>query len=183
LIPGLWEIDQGHSSIAFVARHLCSRIRGRFSKFGGTIEVGRDPTQSRVVVTVETQSIDTNHEERDECLRSPDFFDAERFPALEFRSLGVRLFDGERTLCMDGELTVRDLTRPVSFDVEYLGCSDGPEGRARASFSARTGIDRDDFGVNGNLVLGTGGVMAGWRVVLEITIEALLRSGTWSSTT
>jgi polyisoprenoid-binding protein YceI len=175
LMPGVWDIDPWHSSVEFVARHLISRVRGRFTDFGGTIEIGTDPTQSRVDVSIRARSINTNHEERDEHLRSPQFLDVERFPTLTFRSSGVRGFDGN-VLRLDGELTIRDVTRPVSLDVEYLGWSDDPWGGKRAGFSARTEIDRDDFGANWNVVLETGGLVVGKRVAIEVEIEALLRA-------
>ncbi|MGH9243447.1 MAG: YceI family protein [Acidimicrobiales bacterium] len=176
LVPGVWDIDPGHSNVEFVARHLFSRVRGRFTEFSGTIEVSTDPTQSGAVVTIQAQSIDTNHEERDEHLRSPDFLDVERFPTLEFRSSGVRGFDGERALRLDGDLTIRDVTRSVALDVEYLGWSDDPWGGKGAGFTVRTEIDRDDFGANWNVVVETGGLLVGKRVLVEIEIEALLRN-------
>ncbi len=167
-----------------------SRVRGRFTEFGGTIEVGTDPTQSSAVVPIQAPNIDTNHKKRDEHLlpiqapnitpatrsiRDADFLDVERFPTLTFRSSGVREFDGEGVLRLDGDLTIRDVTRTVSLDVEYLGWSDDPWGGKRAGFSARTEIDRDDFGANWNVVLETGGLLVGKRVLVEIEIEALLR--------
>jgi polyisoprenoid-binding protein YceI len=176
LVPGVWEIDPGHSSVEFVARHLLSRLRGRFTDFGGTIDVKPDPTESSAVVTIQAQSIDTNHDERDEHLRNPDFLDVERFPTLVFRSTGVREFDGKGTLRLDGELTIRDVTRAVSLDVEYLGWSPDPWGGKRAGFSARTEIDRDDFDANWNVVLETGGLLVGKRVQVELEIEAVLRN-------
>jgi polyisoprenoid-binding protein YceI len=175
LVPGVWDIDPGHSSVEFVARHLFSRVRGRFTEFGGTIEVRADPTPSRVEVTIQARSIDTNHEERDEHLRGRDFLDVERFPTLAFRSSGTRGFDTNGALRLDGDLTIRDVTRPVSLDVEYLGWSDDPWGGKRAGLSARTEIDRDDFGANWNVVLETGGLLVGKRVLVEVEIEALLR--------
>jgi polyisoprenoid-binding protein YceI len=176
LVPGMWDIDPGHSSVEFVARHLFSRVRGRFTEFGGTIEVTPDLTQSSAVVTIQAESIDTNHAERDEHLRNPDFLDVERFPTLAFRSSGVGGFDGSGTMRLAGDLTIRDVTRSVSLDVEYLGWSDDPWGGKRAAFSVRTEIDRDDFGANWNVVLETGGLLVGKRVLVEIEIEALLRN-------
>jgi polyisoprenoid-binding protein YceI len=176
LVPGVWDIDPGHSSVEFVARHLFSRVRGRFTEFGGTIEVKPDLAQSSAVVTIQAQSIDTNHEERDEHLRNRDFLDVERFPTLAFRSSGVRGFDGKGALRLAGDLTIRDVTRPVTLDVEYLGWSDDPWGGKRAGFSARAEIDRDDFGANWNVVLETGGLLVGRRVLVEVEIEALLRN-------
>jgi polyisoprenoid-binding protein YceI len=175
LAPGGWDIDPGHSSVEFVARHLFSRVRGRFTEFGGAIEVGPDPTQSSAVVTIQANSIDTNHAERDEHLRGRDFLDVERFPTLAFRSSGVHGFESTLALRLDGDLTIRDVTRSVSLDVEYLGWSDDPWGGKRAGLSARTEIDRDDFGANWNVVLETGGLLVGKRVLVEVEIEALLR--------
>jgi polyisoprenoid-binding protein YceI len=175
LVRGVWDIDPGHSSVEFVARHLFSRVRGRFPEFGGTIEVRPNPTQSSVDVTIQARSIDTNHQERDEHLRNADFLDVERFPSLTFRSSGTRGFDSKGALRLDGDLTIRDVTRSVSLDVEYLGWSDDPWGGKRAGFSARTEIDRDDFGANWNVVLETGGLLVGKRVLVEVEIEALLR--------
>ena len=140
LIAGLWDIDPGHSSVEFLARHLLSRVRGRFTDFAGTIEVGVNPAHSAAEVTIQSASIDTDHEDRDGHLRGPD------------------------------------LTKPVSLEVEYLGWSDDPWGGKRAAFSARTEIDRDDFGANWNMVLETGGLLVGKRVQIELEIEAVLRT-------
>ncbi len=174
LVPGVWDIDPGHSSVEFVTRHLLSRVRGRFTDFAGTIEVGANPADSAAEVTIQAASIDTNHEERDAHLRNPDFLDVERYPTVAFRSSRVRLFDG--TLRLDGDLTIRDVTKPVSLEVEYLGWSDDPWGGKRGAFSARTEVNRDDFGVNWNIALETGGLLVGKRVQIELEIEAVLRS-------
>jgi polyisoprenoid-binding protein YceI len=175
LVPGVWDIDPSHSSVEFVARHLFSRIRGRFAEFTGTIEVGADPAPSTAEVTIRAASIDTNNDVRDENLRNTEYLDVKRFPTLTFRSSGVRDLDVERALRVDGDLTIRDVTRSVSLDVEYLGCGDDPWGGPRAGFSARTEIVRDDFGANGNVVLETGGLLVGRRVQIELEIEAVLR--------
>ena len=172
LAPGVWDIDKDHSNVEFVSRHLLSRVRGRFTDFAGEIVVGEDPSQSSVVVTIQAASIDTGHAQRDVHLRGHDFLDAEQFPVVVFRSTGVAA-DGTR---IEGELTLRDVTRPVVLDVEYLGAADDPWGGTRAGFSARTEIDRDDFGANWNVVLETGGLLVGKRVQIEIEIEAVRRS-------
>ena len=176
LIPGTWEIDPAHSSVEFVARHLFSRVRGRFGEFSGTIEIAADLAQSAAEVTIRTASLDTYVGVRDNNLRGPDFLDVERFPTLTFRSSAVRDFDGERRLRLDGDLTIRDVTRSVSLDVEYLGRGEDPWGGMRAGFSARTEIDRDDFGASGNIVLETGGLLIGKRVQIELEVEAVLRA-------
>ena len=177
LVPGVWDIDPGHSNVEFVARHLVSRLRGRFHDCTGTIEIGADPVRSAAEVTIQAGSIDTHHDDRDGRLRGPDFLDAERFPTLTFRSSGVRDFDGRSVLQLVGDLTIRDVTKPVTLDVEYLGWSVDPWGGKRAGFSARTAIDRDDFGAGWNAVLETGGLLVGKRVQIELEIEAVLRVG------
>lgn len=176
LLPGVWDIDPWHSSVEFVARHLFFRVRGRFTDFAGTIEVGADPVQSTAEATIQAASIDTKSEDRDRHLRSPEFLDVERFPTLGFRSSGVREFDGKHSLQLDGDVTIRDVTKPVSLEVEYLGWSDDPWGGKRAGFSARTEINRDDFGVDWNMVLQTGGLVIGKRVHIELEIEAVLHT-------
>lgn len=126
LLPGRWDIDPSHSSVEFVARHLFARIRGRFAGFTGTIEIGADPAESAAEVTIQAASLDTYVGVRDQNLRAAEYLDVERFPTLTFRSSAVRDVDGERALRLDGDLTIRDVTRPVSLDVEYLGCGDDP---------------------------------------------------------
>ncbi|MBN2623130.1 MAG: polyisoprenoid-binding protein, partial [Acidimicrobiales bacterium] len=158
---GTWDIDPSHSSVEFVARHLVARIRGRFADFTGTIEIGADPTDSAVEATIRAASLDTYVGPRDQNLRAAEYLDVERFPTLTFRSSAVHGVDGDRAFRLDGDLTIRDVTRPVSLDLEYLGCGDDPWGGTRAGFSARTEIDRDDFGVRGNVVLETGGLLVG----------------------
>lgn len=176
LAPGRWAIDPAHSNVEFVARHLLSRLRGRFTEFAGWIDIGEDPSESTTEVTIQAASIGTNLDVRDERLRGPDFLDAGRFPTITFRSSGVQL-DGDRAVRLDGELTVRDVSRAVALDVELLGCTDDPWGGTRAGFSARTEIDRGDFGVSWNAVLEGGGLLVGKRVLIELEIEALLSRG------
>jgi polyisoprenoid-binding protein YceI len=176
LATGTWEIDQGHSDVGFVARHLFSRVRGRFSQFSGVINVTDDPADSSVEVTIEAASIDTNHPERDEHLRGEGFLDVEQFPALTFRSTSVGSVGEDGQGRMQGLLTVRENTRPVVLEVEYLGAGTDPWGGVRAGFSARTEIDRDDFGANWNVVLETGGILIGKKVQIELEIEAIRRA-------
>jgi len=174
LPAGVWDIDPDHSNVEFVARHLLSRVRGRFAAFEGALTVGDDPADSSVEITIDADSIETRQPERDAHLRSPDFLDADRFPHLRFRSTAVRVLDAGRAE-IDGELTIRDVTRPVTLDVEYLGWSDDPYGGKRAGFSARTAIERDEFGASWNVVVETGGLLVGKLVQIELEIEAVLR--------
>jgi polyisoprenoid-binding protein YceI len=176
LATGTWDIDQSHSDVGFVARHLFSRVRGRFSQFSGVIDVTDDPADASVEVTIEAASIDTNHSERDEHLRGEGFLDVEKFPALTFRSTAVTAFGEDGQGRIEGLLTIREITHPVVLDVEYLGAATDPWGGVRAGFSAHTEIDRDDFGANWNVVLETGGILIGKTVEIELEIEAVRRS-------
>jgi polyisoprenoid-binding protein YceI len=176
LCPGVWEIDPAHSNVEFVVRHLLSKVRGRFTEFEGAITIDPEPARSSVEATIQAASIDTHNADRDAHLRSPDFLDIERFPTLSFRSTAVRPGDEPGRYAVDGDLTIRDMTRPVTLDVEYLGWSDDPWGGKRAGFSASTEINRDDFGANWNVVLETGGMLLGKQVRVELEVEAVLRS-------
>ena len=173
---GVWEIDPSHSNVEFVARHLLSRVRGRFTGFGGAITIAEPLSRSSVGVTIDAASVDTHNADRDAHLRSPDFLDVERYPEISFRSTSVAE-DGDGRYRLDGDLTIRGVTRPVTLELAYLGWSDDPWGGKRAGFSATTEIDRHDFGATWNLAVETGGVVVGRKVRIELEIEAVLRSG------
>lgn len=171
--PGTWRIDPAHSSVEFVARHLMvSKVRGRFGSLEGTIHVDEEPERSTVEVQIDAASIDTGEPKRDEHLRSPDFLDVERYPSLTFRSTSAER-TGQRTLRVKGELTIRDVTRPVALDVEYQGIVLDPWGNSRAGFTASAEIDREEFGVTWNQALETGGVLVGRKLSIEIEIAAV----------
>ena len=177
LAAGAWTIDPDHSNVEFVARHLLSKLRGRFRDFGGTIDVAHDLMRSAVAVDIRSASIDTNHGERDEHLRDDDFLGVERFPTLSFHSTSIADIDlGSGRCRLEGDLTIRGVTRGVVLDVEYLGQSDDPWGSRRAGFSARTEIDRDDFGASWNVMLESGGLLVGKKVKVELEIEAVQRA-------
>src|SRR6266540_2055422 len=160
-VPGTWEIDAAHSSVGFVARHLMvAKVRGRFGKFSGTVTIGETPEASSVVASMDAASIDTADATRDAHLRSPDFLNVEKYPTLEFRSTKATR-TGDATLKLDGELTIRGVTRPVSLDVAYLGLVTDPFGNAHAVLSAETEIDREDWDITWNKTLETGGVLVG----------------------
>jgi polyisoprenoid-binding protein YceI len=170
---GTWSIDGSHSSVEFVVRHLMvAKVRGRFADFSGTIEVGETPEASSVEVAIETASITTGDRQRDGHLLSPDFFDAEANPTINFRSTGVRPVSGER-YAVDGELTVHGETKPVTLDLEYQGSITDPFGNDKAVFSASTEIDREDWGLTWNQALESGGVLVGKKAKIEIEIEAV----------
>jgi polyisoprenoid-binding protein YceI len=171
--PGDWELDPVHTSVEFVARHLMvSKVRGRFTNASGTIHIADDPAASWVEVEVDTASVESGDEKRDEHLRSPDFFDVERYPKITFRS--TRL-EGESPghFLLHGDLTVHGVTRPVTLEAEYHGWTPSPIGDRRAGFSATTEVDREDFGLTWNVAVEAGGVLVGKKARLEFEIEAV----------
>jgi polyisoprenoid-binding protein YceI len=171
--PGRYRIDPVHSQIQFVARHMMiARTRGRFREFSGTIHIAQAPEQSSVQVAIVAASIDTGDPQRDAHLRSPEFLDVERFPELRFRSTGVRPAADDRWQ-VSGDLTIRDVTRPVTLEVEFCGVATDPWGNLRAAFLASTEIDRDDFDVSWNQALEGGGFLVGKGVRIELDIEAV----------
>jgi polyisoprenoid-binding protein YceI len=168
-----WSFDNSHSSIGFSVRHLMiSKVRGHFNQWGGTFDYDEeDPTRSKLSVRIDAASIDTRDEKRDAHLRSPDFFDVEKFPALTFESTKVER-DGD-DFVVTGDLTIHGVTRAVQLKVESLGQTKDPWGGQRAGFSASTSISRKDFGMSFNMALETGGVLVGDKVDIGIEIEAI----------
>jgi polyisoprenoid-binding protein YceI len=175
-VAGTWELDTAHSEVSFVVRHMVvSKVRGRFDRFSGTIVTDQDLTRSSVTVTIDASSINTNEPNRDNHVRSADFLDVETFPNITFRSTAVRS-DGDRVL-VDGELTVRGATRPVTLDVEVNGFTPDPYGGTRAGFSATTEINRQDFGVsfNGPIPGANNAMVLSDKVTLNLEVEAVLQ--------
>lgn len=168
-----WNIDVSHSGIHFTIRHLVfSKVRGLFSRWQGAIDLDdADPTRSRVDVGIEAASIDTREPKRDDHLRSPDFFDVNRFPELRFVS--TRIEKNSDRYALHGDLTIRDVTRPITLDAEILGGVRDPWGNERMSFSARASLDRRDFGLTWNQALEAGGLVVGEKVEIELEIEAI----------
>jgi len=154
-------------------RHLMiSKVRGHFNKWEGTFDYDEaDPTKSKLSVRIDAASIDTREEKRDAHLRSPDFFDAAKYPALTFESTRIER-DGDDYV-VTGNLTIRDVTRAVQLKVESLGRTKDPWGGERAGFSASTSINRKDFGLSWNVALETGGVLVGEKIDIGIEIEAV----------
>ena len=173
---GTFAIDPAHTRVGFVARHLMvSKVRGAFTKASGSITVAEDPTQSTVEVEIDAASIDTGVVDRDGHLRSPDFLNVEVHPVLTFRSTGVLEPKGNEFRLV-GDLTIRDVTRPVELDVEFEGVAKSPWGQEVIGFSATTEIDREEFGITWNQALETGGVVVGKKVKIEISAEATRQS-------
>ncbi len=168
---GTYELDVVHTVVEFVARHMLSKVRGQFTEFTGTIEVGESPEDSRVDVEIKAGSITTHTEKRDEHLTSGDFLEIEKHPVLTFKSTGVRPTGGDR-FKLDGDLTIKDITRPVTLSGEFLGWGPDMEGEAMFAASAKTTIDREDWDMTWNMAVETGGFLVGKRVDLEIEVEA-----------
>ena len=174
---GVWTIGPAHSSVEFVVRHLMiSKVRGTFREFRGTIDIAEDPTQSSVEATIMAASIDTGDRKRDEHLRSADFLDVEHYPEIRYRSTSVQPADGDQWR-VDGDLTVKDITRPISLNVEFCGVATDPWGNARAGFLGTTEINRHDFDITWNQALETGGYLVGKGVRVEIDVEAVRSAG------
>ena len=172
LTPGVWNVDAVHSSVGFVARHLMvSKVRGRFAGFTGTVTVAEDPLASKVEANVDITSIDTGDESRDGHLKSGDFFDAEKFPTMTLVSTGIDKDGSDYVLHTD--LTIRGITKPVDFELEFDGVSGDPWGGTRAGFSAEAEVNRKDFGLEWNVVLETGGVMLGEKVKIQLDVQAV----------
>jgi polyisoprenoid-binding protein YceI len=175
-IPGTWDIDVVHSEIGFSVRHLMvSKVKGRFGEFSGTFVTGEDPLESSVEATVALSSVDTGNADRDAHIRSADFFDVEKHTTLEYRSTGIR-YDDEDGFVVDGDLTLRGVTKQVPLSLEIHGFQPTtPFGDTRAGFTATGEVDRRDFGVSFNMALESGGVGLGNKVQITLEIEAILR--------
>jgi polyisoprenoid-binding protein YceI len=171
--PGTYALDASHSHVGFAVRHLMvSKVRGHFANFSGTVTIADDPTESSVEVEVALDSINTNDERRDAHLRSADFFDTDRYSTMTFRSTSVRRGNGDGWL-VTGDLTLNDVTRPIDLEVSYEGSAATPWGATSIGFSASGKLNREDFGVNWNQALETGGFLVSKDVTLEIEAEAV----------
>ncbi|SCG49505.1 YceI family protein [Micromonospora inositola] len=170
---GTYLLDAAHKRVGFVARHMMvSKVRGEFAEAAATITVAEDPMESAVTATIQAASIHTAMADRDAHLRSGDFLDVEKFPTLEFRSTGVKSRNGNEFI-LAGELTIKDVTRPVELEVEFEGVGRSPFGQDIFGFSASTEIDREAFGLTWNVALETGGVLVGKKIKIEIEGEAV----------
>lgn len=169
-----WEIDPSHSQATFAVKHMMiSTVKGHFNVISGHLHIDeQNPANSWVDAQVDAGSVDTRDERRDGHLRSPDFFDAEQYPTINFKSTKVELL-GDNEYRVLGNLTIRGVTREVAFKAEYAGQGKDPWGGQRAGLSATAKINRKDFGMTFNTALETGGVMVGDEVKVEIDLEAV----------
>ena len=174
-IAGTWNIDPVHSEVGFSVRHMMvSKVRGRFTTFSGQLVTAEDPVNSSVTADIDLASINTGQEQRDEHIRSADFFEVEKFPTMTYRSTGVRNEGGD--FIVDGELTLKGVTKNVPLTLELNGLGPDPYGGTRAGFTATAEINRRDFGVNFNAALETGGAVVADKVTIHLEIEAVLAS-------
>jgi polyisoprenoid-binding protein YceI len=169
---GTYALDVSHTAVEFVARHMLTKVRGRFTEFSGQIEVAERPEDSSVSVEIKTDSIQTDTGKRDEHLKSGDFLLIEEYPTITFTSTAVRPTGGT-AFELDGDLTIKDVTKPVTLVGEFLGTGPGMDGETpMLAATAKTTIQREDWGVNWNMAVETGGFLVSKSVDLEIEVEA-----------
>jgi polyisoprenoid-binding protein YceI len=172
-VAGTWTIDPVHSEVGFSVRHMMvSKVRGKFTSFEGTVVTAADPLESTVNATVDLGSIDTGNADRDTHIRSADFFEVDAHPTMTFASTGVRADGGD--FLLDGDLTLKGVTKPVTFELELGGFGPDAYGGTRAGFSATAVISRADFGVDFNAAMETGGVVVGDKVTITLEVEVVL---------
>ena len=173
-LTGTYTLDVAHSRIGFVARHaMVTKVRGSFNDFSGSGYFdGVNPEKSNVDVTINAASIDTRNPDRDAHLRSNDFFDMEKYPEIHFTSTSVELA-GPSTYRVTGDLTIKGVTKPVSFDLEYTGAAVDPFQNQRVGFEGSATVNRKDWGINWNAALEAGGVLVSEKVTLEFEISAV----------
>jgi polyisoprenoid-binding protein YceI len=174
--PGIYTIDTSHSSVEFVGRHLgLAKVRGRFTKFGGEIQIADAPEQSSVEVDIDVASVESADARRDEHLRSPDFFHVEAHPSMVFKSRSVTP-GADGTWDLAGDLTIRGVTKPVVLHTEFEGGENSPFGDQRIGFSAATEVNREDWDLGWNVVLESGGLLVGKKIKIELSVEAIRAS-------
>lgn len=167
---GTWVLDPAHSEVGFVVRHMMiSKVRGHFDIKEATLVAPENPLEASLTAKVDAASLSTKDEGRDQHLRSADFFDVETYPTIDFVSTGVRLEGGD--FLVDGDLTIRGTTKPVTFDVDFGGFGSDPWGNYKAGATAKTVINREDFGLTWNAALETGGVLVGKDVTIELDLQ------------
>lgn len=174
-IAGTWNIDHSHSDLRITARHLMvAKVRGTFEDFDGTIVVAEDPIESQVEIEAKAASVTTGTTDRDNHLRSGDFLDAEQFPLVSFKSTSLMPSGDDWKLT--GDLSIRGVTKPVTFDLAFDGATTDPYGNTKAGFTAVGEIERKDWGLTWNVPLENGGVLVSEKLRIEFDIEAGLQS-------
>ena len=170
---GTWTVDPSHANVGFLARHLMvHKVRGLFNGVSGVIHIGDSAAESRVEATIQTASLDTRDPQRDGHLKSPDFLDVESWPEMKYSSRTIEDL-GDARYRAEGDLTIRDISRPVTLDATLEGTTADPWGNDRVAFSARGEIDREDWGMTWNVALESGGLLVSKKVQIEIEAEAI----------
>lgn len=169
---GTWNLDPTHTHVGFTVRHMMvAKVRGSFADYSADITIGENPLDSSLAVTVQMASIDTGNADRDGHLRTNDFFAIDEHPTMTLVSTGIEPKGDDFVLHAD--LTIKGVTKPVDFDLEFAGTGQDPWGNTKAGFSAAATINRKDFGIEWNAPLETGGVLVGEQVKIEIDAELL----------
>lgn len=173
-VAGTWSIDPVHSNVDFVVRHMMvSKVRGKFRTFSGTVVTAENPAESSVTAEVDLNSIDTGQEQRDNHIRSADFFEVETYPTMTYQSTGLSP-DGDDFI-LHGKLTLKGVTREVPLKLELNGFGPDAFGGTRAGFTASGEINRKDFNVNFNAMMETGGAVVSDKIIIQLEIEAVLQ--------
>lgn len=173
-LKGTWKLDEAHTTVGFVARHILTKVRGGFTDFDGTIVIGEGPEDSSAVVEIQAASLSSGSEQRDEHVRSGDFLDVETYPVMTFTSKAVRPKGGNR-FDLVGDLTIKDITNEVVLDTEFEGVGTSPWGTTVMSFSAKTRLFREDWDMTWNVALETGGLLVSKEIDIELEVEAVLQ--------
>jgi polyisoprenoid-binding protein YceI len=173
-LTGDYTLDANHSRVGFIARHaMVTKVRGLFKDIEGQIHIdGQNPSASTVEVTIQVASIDSQQADRDNHLRSADFFDAETYPTITFKSTDVSVVDGD-TFRLTGDLTIRDTTGPVTIDLELTGATNDPWGMFRIGFEGNVVVNRRDWGLGWNMALDTGGLLVSEKITIELDVAAV----------
>jgi polyisoprenoid-binding protein YceI len=171
---GIWTVDAQHAEVGFVGRHfMLTKVRGRFTGVSGTVTIADDPADSRVSVSIDTSSLSSGDPQRDAHLKSADFFEVERHPTATFESTSVRWHGTSGS--MTGDLTIRQVRRPVTLEIDYVGYALDPWANHRAIFSASGTVDREDWGLTWNMPLARGGVLVSREIDLVLELELVLQ--------
>jgi len=173
-LTGTYTLDVAHSRLGFVARHaMVTKVRGAFNAFEGATTIdGENPSNSSVEITIDVNSIDTRNEQRDGHLRTNDFFDIANHPQITFKSTGIE-HDGGNEFSVTGDLTIKGVTKSVTFPLEFTGAVKDPWGNDRIGFEGSTTLNRTDYGVNFNAALEAGGVLVSEKITLEFELAAV----------
>lgn len=170
LPAGTYAIDASHSRVGFSARHaMVTKVRGSFNEFSGSAVVADG--KADISIEISAASVDTRSADRDGHLQSADFFDVANFPKITFKSISVK--DGGEGIIVDGELTIKDVTKPLAIEFEYTGTAKDPFGNERFGFEGAAEINRKDFGLTWNAALETGGILVSENIKLEFEISTI----------